>query len=404
MNSQQYTKPFYIFLLMMPPGISQGFVYVTLPYVLTHHGFSVAQTAGIVAVGASASLFRFVLGPIVDISLSLRKWFWISLLASITTLLLLSITPFTVKGATLLTGIVFISQMAVNIMLLPIGAFMSKSIEESKKGMASGWYQAGSLAGSGLGGGAGLWLAEYYSVELAGIVLCAACLVFAMVVLGIKDIPYQKGKKLTHELATIGKDLFYMLKVPVSMFAMVLIIMPIGTGAMANLWSAIADDWKADADTVALVTGLLSGLISALGCVAGGYIADRWSVWTAYLGGGTICAFVTLIMALMPMNPMVYAVGVLMYAFTMGLIYAAFTSVVLFAIGKKHVATKFSLLGSLGNISVVYMTAFNGWMHDKYDSKYMLITEAVIGIVFVVIFAMILKHMRNKKRIPLSLE
>ena len=72
-----------------------------------------------------------------------------------------------------------------------------------------------------------------------------------------------------------------MIKVPVTLFAIILVLVPIGTGAMANLWSAMAEDWKVDADTVALITGLLSGLISSLGCVAGGYLADRRGIWFA---------------------------------------------------------------------------------------------------------------------------
>ncbi len=385
---------------MMPTGISQGFVYVTLPYLLTHNGFSVAQTAAIVAVGASASLFRFVLGPVVDVSLSLSKWYWISLAAIISTLLVLSVTPFSVKGSVMLTSIVFISQVAMNVMLLPIGAFMATSIEESKKGKASGWYQAGGLAGTGLGGGAGLWLAEHYSASVAGIVLSVFCLAFALIVLVLKDIEHQKEKSFAQELSGLAKDLLSMIKVPVTLLAIVLILLPIGTGAMANLWSAIAEDWKADADTVALITGILSGLISALGCVVGGFIADRKGIWFAYLASGIACALVTIAIAVMPMESSVYIGGVLFYAFTTGMVYAAFTAVVLFAIGKKHAATKFSLMGSLGNISVVYMTSFNGWMHDQYNSKLMLTFEAVLGILCVIIFIVVLKQLQHKKIIP----
>lgn len=399
MNHPKFTKPFSIFLLMLPNGIIQGFVFVTLPYVLTHNGFSVAQAAAIVAVGASASLFRFVLGPVVDVSLSLRKWYLMSIIAIVSALLVLSFTTYSIKSISLITALVFISQIAGNIMVLPVGAFMAKSIEESKKGKASGWYQAGGLAGNGLGGGAGLWLAEHYNINIAGMILALACVSFSMIVFSLNDITYEKGKKLLSEIAGLGIDLLNMLKVPVTLYAIILIIMPIGTGAMAGLWSAMADDWKVDADTVAMITGLLSGLISALGCLVGGYIADRWGVWTSYLGGGFICAIVTIIMAIMPMQPMVYIVGVLFYAFTMGLIYAAFTSVLLFAIGKQHAATKFSLMGSLGNISVVYMTTLDGWMHDKYNSKYMLLAEGLIGILFVVMFALIFQQMQKRKLI-----
>lgn len=400
MNAQQFTKPFYIFFLTLPAGISQGFVTVALPYLLTLHGFSVAQASAIIAIGFSANVWRFLWGPIVDISLSLKKWFWISLVLCTGSLLFLCFNQFSTQQQGLITLIVFVSQLAGTFMLLPVNGFMAKCIKETEKGKASGWYQAGSLVGVGLGGGAGLWLATHYSIVIAGLLLCAVSVVFALVILLIKDIPHEKEKTILYEITVMGKDVFAMLKVPVALFVIILLLMPIGTGAAANLWSAIAKDWNTSPDTVALVTGILSGLISAVGCVIGGFIIDRRGNWVAYFGSGIFCALVTLIMAMSPLQPVVYIVGVLAYTFGIGLINAAFTSVILFAIGKKHVATKYSLLASLGNLPVVYMTAFDGWAHDKYNSKYMLLVEAFVGILFVIIFIFILKRMTSRKLIP----
>jgi MFS family permease len=399
MNTQKFINPFIIFFLVFPGGISQGFLTVALPYLLTHQGFSVAETAGIIAIGFSANLWRFLWGPIVDISLSLKKWYWISVFISIATLLLLCYASFGVKGVLLLSIIAFVSQVAATFTLLPVNGFMAHCIEDSKKGIASGWYQAGSLAGVGFGGGVGLWLTTHYSVIIAGLVLGAVSIVFAFSILLIKDIQSSGEKKIVQEIAGMGKDIFAMLKVPTTLFVIVLISFPIGSGAAANLWSAIAQEWKIDSDTVALVTGILSGLASALGCIVGGFIVDRWGVWMAYLGTGAICAFITLIIALMPLQPTVFICGVLVYTFGFGLISAAFTAVILFAIGKKNVATKFSLLASLGNFPVVYMTAFDGWAHDKYNSSYMLVGEAGIGFLSVLLLFWVLQKMQHKNLI-----
>ncbi len=403
-QQQQYTKPYYMFFLIMPMGISQGFVTVALPFLLTKNGFPVALTAGIVAIGLSANLWRFVWGPVVDLSLSLHKWFWLSLLATIASLLLLCFIPFTQKGAFLLSIIVFVSQVAGTITLLPINGFMAKRIRKNKKGEASGWYQAGNLAGTGFGGGAGLWLATHYSLAIAGVVLCIVSILFALVMFLIKDIPHLKEKTIAQEIKIMGKDILALVKLPAALFVMILIIMPIGTGAMANLWSAVATDWKTDADTVVLVTGLLCGVVSAVGCIAGGFITDRWGVWNAYLGSGIFCALVTVLMAAMPYQRIVYIAGVLTYGFSTGLMYAVYTAIIFFVIGKKHVATKYSLMSSLGNLPVVYMTTFDGWTHDKFGSKYMLIAEAFVGGLFVIIFFFILKRMRHKKLIPVVVE
>jgi len=198
-------------------GISQGFVTVTLPFLLTKSGFPVALTAGIVAIGLSANLWRFAWGPVVDLSLSLHKWYWLSLLACIASVMLLCFIPFTVKSATLLSITVFVSQVAGTITLLPINGLMAKRIRENKKGAASGWYQAGSLAGTGIGGGAGLWLATHYNLILAGIALCAASIFFAMVMLLTQDIPYRKEKTIAHEVKGMSRDILAMIKLPVAL-------------------------------------------------------------------------------------------------------------------------------------------------------------------------------------------
>jgi MFS transporter, PAT family, beta-lactamase induction signal transducer AmpG len=374
-----------------------GFATVTFPYLLTHSGFTVAQTAGIVAFGVSASLWRFAAGPVTDLTLSLRKWFSIAVIVSVVSILLLCITPITKKGAVLLTIIYFISQIAANLVLLPVGGFMANRIEPGRKGRAAGWYQAGNLGGVGLGGGAGLWLATHYSIVSAGVVLCAISLASGFIVLLIKDVYHEKDKQLTSELINMGKGLLSMIRIPVVLFVIIMLCMPIGTGAAANLWSAIAADWKTDADTVSLITGIMSGLVSALGCVAGGIIADRWGNWIAYLGAGLFCAVVTVTMAVSPMLPYVYIGGVLAYAFGLGLINAAFSSVILYAIGKKNASTKYALLSSLGNLPVVYMTTFDGWAHDKFTSKYMLVAESVVGLGFIMICVFILQRMKTKK-------
>ena len=400
LNTPSYTRPAYIFFLMLPSGISNGFVTIVMPFILTKNGFPLAFTAGIVAVGVSANLWRFLWGPVVDISLSLHKWFWIGIITCTASLLSLCFIPFSMKGAFLLSAIVFISQVAATLTLLPVNGIMAKGIVENKKGKASGWYQAGNLAGTGMGGGVGLWLATHYDIKIAGLVLVGASILFSLFILLIRDIPHDKEESILREIKDLGKDIFAMLKVPVSLYVMILFLMPIGTGAMANLWSAVAQDWKTDADTVVLVTGLLSGFVSAMGCVVGGIIADRWGVWVAYMGCGIVSALITLIMAALPLRPYMYIWGVLSYGFATGLIYAGFTAVILFAVGKKHVTTKFSLLASLGNVPVVYMTAFNGWVHDKYGSKTMLLTEAILGILAVLIFTAILKRLMYRNVIP----
>jgi hypothetical protein len=75
MRDRESTRPFVFFFLVLPYGISSGFVSITLPFVLTRVGFSVALAASIVAIGVSANLWRFLWGPVADLTLTARRWY-----------------------------------------------------------------------------------------------------------------------------------------------------------------------------------------------------------------------------------------------------------------------------------------------------------------------------------------
>jgi PAT family beta-lactamase induction signal transducer AmpG len=115
----------------------------------------------------------------------------------------------------------------------------------------------------------------------------------------------------------------------------------------------------------------------------GGWVADRFGRWWSYFGFGTALALVAIVMAFALWTPMTYAIDVLIYAFFVGAGYAAFSALVVHAIGRGVASTKYAICQSLGNIPVAYMTAFNGWVHDRYGGVWMLNGEALLAFVFI---------------------
>lgn len=108
-------------------------------------------------------------------------------------------------------------------------------------------------------------------------------------------------------------------------------------------------------------------------------------------------ALVTVVLAAAPRTPTAYSSGLLAYAFFGGAAYAAFSAVVLFAIGRGAASTKYAALSSLGNVPVVYMTAVDGWVHDRFGTGWMLQTDALSAILFVVV-ALFVLHKINAAR------
>lgn len=246
MPHREMTKPFVFFFLVLPYGISSGFISITLPFVLTRAGFSVAIAASIVAIGVSANLWRFLWGPVADLTLTARRWYLIGLSAAALTLFLLGLFPLNTNTTAMLMAIVFVSQVASTFIVLPVGGLMAHTVAEEAKGRAAGWYQAGNLGGTGIGGGAGVWLASHYSKEMAGEFLSLAMLAAALALFFVSDVRLVTTETIRQRLRLLGRDIFFMLRSPIPLFTIVLIMVPIGAGAMNNVWSAVAPDWRAD--------------------------------------------------------------------------------------------------------------------------------------------------------------
>lgn len=396
MQDERHSNPFAYLFLVLPYGISSGFVSITLPFVLVREGLSVATAASVVAMGLSANLWRFAGAPLVDLTLSLRRWYLLGLAASSVTLFLLGFMPLRPGTVVALTALAFLAQIGANFVVIPVGGFMAHTVAEDQKGRAAGWYQAGNLGGTGLGGGAGVWLASHYSLPAAGAILAGIMLLGGLALRFVPDVRPILGETIGHRLRLMGKDMLELGRTPLGLLTIILVTSPIGSGAMNNLWSAVAPDWHASADTVALITGVLNGALSAVGCVVGGWVADRVGRWWSYFGSGVLIALVAITLAIAARTTTSFVVGVLLYAFVGGIAYAAFSAMVLFAIGRGAASTKYAVLSSFGNIPVIYMTTFDGWTHDRFNTAGMLWMEALAGIVCVALGLLAVAWLRRR--------
>jgi PAT family beta-lactamase induction signal transducer AmpG len=109
-----------------------------------------------------------------------------------------------------------------------------------------------------------------------------------------------EGKSYFATLAETGRDVFTLIKTRIGLLACFIMLRPIGSGGLQQLWGAIAKDWGARADEGAVVGGPLSGRVSIPGCIAGRYIADRIDRMRAYALFGIALSVVAVGMALTP--------------------------------------------------------------------------------------------------------
>ncbi|MBL6852891.1 MAG: MFS transporter, partial [Alphaproteobacteria bacterium] len=137
---------------------------------------------------------------------------------------------------------------------------------------------------------------------------------------------------------------------------------------------------------VALVNGILGGMVSAVGCVVGGYLCDRMDRKLTYAVFGAALALATLAMAAMSRTVPMFVFFTLLYAFIQGFNYASFSAVVLEAIGKGAAATKYNIFAALSNFPIQYVGLLDGWAYERWHTNGFLAMDAVTGLVGVAIF------------------
>ncbi|MBS0331643.1 MAG: MFS transporter [Proteobacteria bacterium] len=385
------SHPAIYLLLYLPFGIAFGYVTVTLSWLLGHAGASVEAIAVLTGMGLLANTWKVLWSPLIDTTLTAKAWFAIGVAITAVSLVGIALTPEDPKLMSLFNLLVLASAVAGTVTSIAVDRFMAFDVPDRLKGQAGGWSQAGNLGGAGLGGGAGLWLAQHTGQPwLAGLLLAAACLACLAPLMWIHE-PGRvgAGKSYLATLAETWRDVLTLVKTRIGLLACFLMLLPIGSGGLQQLWAAIAKDWGAGADEVALASGVLSGVVSIFGCVMGGYIADRIDRKLAYALYGMVLSAVAVAMALTVRTPISFMAFACLYNLVVGFCYGAYSAVTLEAIGQGAAGTKFNLISSLSNAPILIVTLVDGWAETHLGAVGMLYVEAALGVAGVAVYAVV---------------
>jgi len=270
---------------------------------------------------------------------------------------------------------------------------MAYNVPDALKGRASGFFQAGNLGGVGLGGGLGIYLSQRLpSPWMTGAILAVICLSCSLALFFFNDPKISiREARISNTYKNLFNDVWNTIKTKSGSLGLLLCFLTLCTGAASNLFSAIGKDWYASADTIALVTGVAGGLLSAVGCLIGGWICDRMDSRNAYLLFGLAGAVCIVGMGYAPRTEMMFIVWTSLYAIATGLGYAGFTAFTLEAIGKGAAATKFNIFTALSNSPIYLMTYIVGIAYTHFGAKGMFNTEAGFAVASVVLFILIRK-------------
>jgi MFS family permease len=387
-NPPVKNHPIVFLLLCIPFGASSGYLVVTLGFLLAHAGVGVPAIAGLIALSLVPQTWKVLWAPIVDTTLNSRLWYFLATVVSAATLGSIGLFPITQAGLFAITVLVVANSTATTFLAMAAENLMAHATADAEKGRAGGWYQAGNLGGSGVGGGAALWLAQHFQIGwLPGVAMAALFLACCAALLFVQE-PEQTHRHPTYmkSLTNVAVDVWNTAKSRAGYLALLICFLPIGAGAASNLWASVAGDWHASADTVALVNGVLGGVVSAVGCVVGGYFCDRMDRIFAYALFGIFLSLGAIAMAAAARTPEMFVTFTLLYALIQGFNYAAFSAVVLEAIGRGAAATKYNLYASLSNAPLAYMTTIEGFTYGRWHANGLLLADSLSGLIAVGFF------------------
>jgi MFS family permease len=394
----RHAHPIVFLILILPFGAMSGYLTVAVAYRLSQAGLGVDQIAGLVAVAFIPHTWKFLWAPVVDTTLRRTTWYLLGAAFSAFGIFVTGVLPATAQSMSALYAVVLLSNLAVTFLAMAVESLMAYGTRPDQFGRAGGWFQAGNLGGQGLGGGAGLWMAQSLPEPwMSGAVLGLVCALCSAALLLLREPPaLARSGNYVRDLRNVLNDLWQVARSRSGVLALLIVFLPIGTGAASNLWAAVADDWHATANTVALVTGVLGGIVAMAGCLGGGYLCDRMDRKQAYVLYGALQAACAVAMALAPRTEAMYILFTMVYALITGLTYAGFSAVVLEAIGLGAAATKYNVFASLSNMPIAYMIVIEGWAQTHWSVGGMLLVEALCAaagmLVFVATAALLAKR------------
>jgi len=161
-------RPWHFFFLVLPYGVSFGFVSVAMPYVAQQRGISIAAIGGVVAAAFAPHGFKVLWAPIVDTTLSRKTWYALALvLVALGTFASMAM-PISSASLPALTSVVVASQIGLTFLYMACEGILGRALPPERKSTAAAWLQAGSFLGLGVGGGLTIELVTRLPGMLAG--------------------------------------------------------------------------------------------------------------------------------------------------------------------------------------------------------------------------------------------
>lgn len=404
------------FFLYLTEGIPLGFTATAVATQMRRQGVGVAEVGAFVAALYLPWAWKWAFGPFVDVISSdrwgrRRAWIVVAQVAMVATLLAALPVDFA-SSIQLFTGIVLLHNVFAAIQDIAIDALAVNVLAEHERGLANGLMFGGAYLGQAIGGAGVLFLSAIMDFRLtflfvagwiAAITLCVA--------LPLRERRERAAASAPRpSLRVVGARIWQFIVEAYRAFTgsraalvgVVFALLPGGAYALGLALQANIAVELGMSDTSIGWLSLWSTILSALGCVAGGWLSDRFGrrrMLALYLAG---TALPTLFLAaamqrlgwIMPVDPTagggtvapaelltIFWTATLSYAVIQGLMYGTRTALFMDITRPAVAATQFTAYMAMLNLVIAYSARWQGLAAESWGYPITLLLDGVAGLV-----------------------
>ncbi|HET6436792.1 MAG TPA: MFS transporter [Anaeromyxobacter sp.] len=360
------TPPIVFAATIVPFAAAVGYGSIALPRWLEEEGTPLALIAWVSGIVLAPHGLKVLWAPLIDLVGRRKDWYVAMTLLTSALLSSLALFPLLSGHLMLFTVLATLAQVAATTTAAAADGLMAATTRQKDQGKASGFRMAGNVGGTGILGALAIELAAHADRRVACLALAGVVLLSTLVVLFVDEprrvrAAARLAREVFRRLREIVADLFRTLTSREGWTGLVICAVPVGAGAMTNLFSGMGTSYQASRAVVSGVNGLVGGLVGAVGALVGGLLADRMNRRVAYALAGGLTALAALAMFYAPLNQPTYVWGTLAYNFANGIAFSTLAALILDMVGHSPAAsTKYTAFIAVSNLASSYVEWVDG--------------------------------------------
>ncbi len=299
---------------------------------------------------------------------------------------------------TLFTVMLAAGNAVVSTSFIALQGMMSVSVPTAVFGKSAGWFQAGNVGSFPLYGGLALWLIERTTLAHAAAAMALASFLPSLVVLFVDEPPRSLAPSWVVFRSMFG-EIKRVIGKRETWFGLFVFLSPVGLAGSFGLFSAIGVDYGVSPETVLWVTAVPGGVVASVtGCAVGGAISDWLPRRASYIVCGAAVSLAAAVMAIAPIAPGTFSVGVIVCEFVGATCASAVYAFTLELSGTEPMTagTRMAIFGAVPGVAGSYMTWLSGRGYHAWGVRGGFGTDACVGLAAVAVVIVLLRTIRER--------